>query len=170
MKLPKWITHRPEVRKLTKVEAAWLAGVIDGEGSIGLYDYGREGRRVQIQMGNTSEAFVQRFREIIGCGSTVFRVEHGAGHKGRKPMFHFTLKGSERCYQILKQVLPYLIIKREVAAAIIKELEDKPFGRWANATEESRREASKRAKTSWSDPAIRARRLAGMQKAKRRAA
>ena len=45
-----------------EVEAAWLAAVIDGEGSNGLYDYGREGRRIQIQLGNTHEGFVARFR------------------------------------------------------------------------------------------------------------
>ncbi|MFN0253028.1 MAG: hypothetical protein ACKV2T_39510 [Kofleriaceae bacterium] len=169
MKKPKWIEPRPEVRRVTKVEAAWLAAVVDGEGSIGMYDYGREGRRVQIQLGNTSEAFVARFRELIGCGSTVFRVSHGKGHKGRQPMYHFTLKGSARCYAVLKQIVPFLIIKRERATAILRELEEKPFGRWVNTTEAAREKASTLAKAGWSDPAIRARRLAGMRKARRRA-
>ena len=137
---PKWIDARPEVRVFSKVEAAWLAGVIDGEGSIGLYD-GREGRRVQIQLGNTSEAFVQRFRELIGCGSTVFRRTFAESHHGREPMFHYALKGSARCYKVLKQVLPFLIIKRAKATEILHELESKPFGRWANATPAARAEA-----------------------------
>jgi hypothetical protein len=62
-----WIEDRPEVRSLSEVEAAWLAGVIDGEGSIGLYR-SKDGRYTQVQMSNTSEAFVKRFREVIGCG------------------------------------------------------------------------------------------------------
>lgn len=164
---PKWIDERPEVRILSKVEAAWIAGVIDGEGSIGLYDYGREGRRVQVQLGNTSEAFVKRFRELIGCGSTVFRVAFVTSHHGRQPMYHYTLKGSARCYKLLRQVLPYLIIKRDKAASIIEELESKPFGRWANATKEAREEASRRQRENWADPVVRARRLKGMRKAAR---
>jgi hypothetical protein len=145
------------------VEAAWLAAAIDGEGSFGLYDYGREGRRVQIQLGNTSEAFVRRFRELIGCGSTVFRAAFAASHKGRKPMYHYSLKGSARCYAVLRQVTPFLIIKRSNAERIMDELESKPFGRWANATLEGRQKASLSAKASWVDPVVRARRTRSIQ-------
>jgi len=161
------IEDKPEVRTFTDVEAAWLAGVIDGEGSFGLYNYGKEGRRVIIQMGNTSEAFVGRFKEIIGgCGSTVHRMNMGESHKGRKPMYHYILKGSARCYKVLKQVLPYLIIKKEKALDIIKELESAPFGRWKNATPEYRRRQSERIKKEWQNPEIRAKRLEGMRRAK----
>lgn len=118
---------KPEVRTLTKVERAWLAGVIDGEGSVGLYNYGSQGRRAQISMGNTVPAFVARMREIIGCGSSVMRINFGPKHHGRKPMYLYTLKGSARCYKILRQILPYLIIKRDKASSIIAELESKPF-------------------------------------------
>ncbi|MFY9484453.1 MAG: hypothetical protein WAP74_02420 [Patescibacteria group bacterium] len=67
--MKRWIDKKPEVRRLKKWEAAWLAGVIDGEGSIGLYDYGRQGRRVMIQIANTNLEFLQFAHEIIGCGS-----------------------------------------------------------------------------------------------------
>lgn len=36
-----WLEKKSEIRKFKKEEASWLAGVIDGEGSIGLYDYGK---------------------------------------------------------------------------------------------------------------------------------
>lgn len=120
------------VRKLALTEAAWLAGVIDGEGSIsiGLYNYKREGRRVLIQMGNTNERFVRKVRSIIGCGSRVRRHKFAPSHKGRKLMYCYSLKGSIRCYFVLKQVLPYLIIKKQLAKKILKEIKDLPFGRW----------------------------------------
>jgi hypothetical protein len=160
-----WIEDRPEVRTMSKVEASWLAGVVDGEGSIGLYSYGREGRRVQVQMGNTHCGFVERFRAVIGCGSTVTRHEFHGTHKGRKPMFHCTVKGSARCYKVLKQIIPYLIIKREKAEAIVRELEEKPFGRWANATPEARARAADVGRSTWADADVRARRIAGMRRA-----
>lgn len=120
-------------RCLTKTEASWLAGVIDGEGSIGLYCYGKEGRRTLIQMGNTSKTFVNHFKKLTGCGSQVVRknFKKSSGHKGRKPMHYYSLKGSARCVAILKQVIPYLIIKRTKAIKIIREVESRPFGRWA---------------------------------------
>jgi hypothetical protein len=157
------LEKRPEIRKFTIAEAAWLAGVIDGEGSIGLYDYGREGRRVSIQMGNTSEDFVKEMKRIIGgVGSTVFRIKFGPSHKGRKPMYHYVLKGSLRCYFVLKQVIPYLIIKKDKAKSIVKKLESEPFGKWKNTTKEAKRRASVRAKKLWRNPEVRAARIAGM--------
>jgi hypothetical protein len=165
----KTLEARPEIRQFTVAEAAWLAGVVDGEGSIGLYDYGREGRRVQIQMGNTNKPFVEEMKRIIGgVGSSVCRTTFSTKgrqpHKGRKPMFHYTLKGSLRCYFVLKQIVPYLIIKKEKALSIIRKLESEPFGRWKNTTADARRRASLRAKRLWKDPQVRAARIAGMKR------
>ncbi len=159
-----WIERRPEVRKFKTWEAAWLAGVIDGEGSIGLYTYGKEGRRVLIQLANTSKEFVDRVREVIGCGSQVNRTNQHKSHKGRKPMHSFSLKGSTRCYWVLQQITPFLIIKKQLALNIIKELEEKPFGRWVNASPAYRKLHSERLKLQWQDPEIRARRISGIRK------
>ena len=159
------IDKKPEVRKFTILESVWLAAVIDGEGSFGLYDYGREGRRVLIQMGNTSKPFVKEMRRIIGCGSSILRVKFSSSHIGRKPMYHYALKGSARCYWVLKQIVQHLIIKKRRALNIIEELESKPFGRWANATKAARKRASKIALNSWKNPRIRAARLKGMKEA-----
>jgi len=157
------VEKRPEIRRFTIAEAVWLAGVVDGEGSFGLYDYGREGRRVMIQMGNTSEAYVKEMKRIIGgVGSTVHRTNFHKTHKGRKPIYHYVLKGSARCYAVLKQIIPYLIIKKNKAEKIVHEIESKPFGRWKNATKAARKKASIRTKNSWKNPKIRAARLAGM--------
>jgi hypothetical protein len=162
---PPWVDRKSEIRKFTDIEASWLASAIDGEGSFGLYDYGKEGRRVCIQVGNTNEDYVKEFKRIIGCGSSVLRHKFGPDHKGRKPMYHYTLKGSCRCYWVLVQVIPYLIIKKSKAEDIVQELIEKPFGRWANATEESRKRSSDSLKSQWADPVIRKRRIDGMRKA-----
>lgn len=64
-------------------------------------------------------------------------------------MYQYALKGSNRCYWVLRQVIPFLIAKKDKASVIIKELEEKPFGRWANATSESRKLQSDRMKEIW---------------------
>ena len=151
----RWLEDRPEVRTFTETEAAWLAGVVDGEGSIGLYDYGQQGRRVQIQMANTCEAFVARMREIIGCGSSVIRTNlhlssgRAGGHKGSKPMYHYILKGSLRCYKVLRQIESFLIVKRELARQIMDELESRPFGRWVQQDPSRRLAAADRKRLWW---------------------
>jgi hypothetical protein len=158
-----WIDKKKEIRNLKKEEASWLAGVIDGEGSIGLYDYGKEGRRVCIQMGNTNKEFVDKMRKVIGCGSQVNRTKWTESHKGRKTIYFYSLKGSNRCYWVLRQILPYLIIKEKKAKSIVKELEKKPFGRWINATKKYKKIASKKTKKSWKNPLIRKNRINGMK-------
>lgn len=149
---------------VSAIEAAWLAGVIDGEGSIGLYNYGREGRRVIIQIGNTNEAFVAEVKRIIGCGSSIIRHEFHGSHMGRKPIYHYALKGSARCYVVLKQIAPFLIIKKNLAEKIIKEIEETPFGRWKNQTDEAKKKQSALTKESWQNPIHRKNRMEGLKK------
>jgi hypothetical protein len=152
-----------KVRKFSPMEAIWLAAVIDGEGSIGLY-HGADGRITIVQMGNTSSAFVKEVRRIIGCGSTIWRIKFTSTHKGRKPMFHYTLKGSKRCLSVLQQIVKYLIIKKKRAQHIINEIESKPFGAWTKAR---RMACSRSVKAQWKNPRIRANRLKGMKEAQR---
>ena len=157
------------IRVMSLEECAWLAGVIDGEGSIGLYNYGREGRRVQILVMNTNEAFVAHVRTIVGVGSSVMRCYYTsklAKVPRKKVIYQWGLKGSIRCVEVLKQIVPYLIIKKVLALSIIKEVERNPFGRWVNATPADRELQSKKSKKSWSDPVIRQKRLEGMARAK----
>jgi hypothetical protein len=105
-----------------------------------------------------------KIREVIGCGSVCTRHFKGTLHKGRKPLYQYMMKGSERGLKLLGQVLPYLIVKREKTEAILNELRTHPFGRWAAATPEARARASERMKASWGDPDIRLRRLDGMRR------
>lgn len=165
MRVPKWIDKKPEVRTLKKWEAAWLAGIIDSDGSIGLYNYGREGRRVQVQIANVHFGFLEKIRETIGCGSNVNHVP-SASHKGHQRLYNYSVKGSCRCFWILRQISPFLVIKRDKAEAIIGELCRKPFGRWASNTEEKKVLASVTGRSTWRDPDIRAKRLAGMKTAR----
>lgn len=154
------------IRRMTPEECAWLAGVIDGEGSIGLYNYGKQGRRVMVQVTNTNEAFVAKVRMVVGAGSSVMRCYYTsklANNPRKLPVYQWGLKGSIRCVEVLKQIVPYLIIKREKALNIIKEIESNPFGRWVNATPLDRQLQAIITHKTWSEPTIRRKRLNGMK-------
>jgi hypothetical protein len=120
------------VRVLMKWQAAWLAGAIDSDGSIGLYK-AKEGRIVVVQMANVCHKFLRQIRKTIGCGSTAYHIP-SLSHKGRQPMYMYSLKGARRCYRLLEQITPFLIVKKQKALKIMKELETKPFGRWKQYT------------------------------------
>lgn len=113
------------VRTLSLVERAWLAGVIDGEGSI----YISKVKAIRSKRGfvympylsvsNSNLEFVSRVREVIGKGYVGTKQEKrfdwkdGSEYKGSGSV----LRG------ILPQVLPYLVIKKEVAKKMLEFLE-----------------------------------------------
>ena len=157
------------IRQMSSEECSWLAGVIDGEGSLGLYNYGREGRRVQILVINTNEAFVAHARALVGTGSSVMRCYYTsklAKFPRKLPIYQWALKGSIRCVEVLKQIVPYLIIKKALALSIIEEIERNPFGRWVNTTPIDRVLQANICRVSWEDPIIRRKRLDGMARAR----
>ena len=160
------IEQKTEIRLLQNYEASWLAAAIDGEGSIGKYNYGKEGRRVIVTVNNTNEQFIDRVKEYVGCGSKVKYAKFNESHKGTKPIYTYSLKGCARCYWLLNQLLPYLIIKKEKVIAIIQELENNPIGRDIGKTEEARNKASIATKLSWQNPIIRKKRIVAMKKSR----
>ena len=160
---------RKTIRQMSAVECAWLAGVIDGEGLIGLYDYGKQGRRVMVQVTNTNEEFVAKVREVVGAGSSVMRCYYTsklAKEPRKLPVYQWGLKGSIRCVVVLKQIAPYLIIKKKLALSIIKEVDQNPFGRWVNATPLDRELQGAITRGTWDNPDVRKKRLDGMARAR----
>lgn len=78
-------------------------------------------------------------------------------------MFNFVLKGVTRGYWVLKQILPFLIVKKDKAAAILRVLESEPFGTYKNSTPAARVKRSAWATNSWKNPETRAKRIAGLR-------
>ncbi len=114
------------VRCLSEVEKAWLAGVIDGEGSIflsklshGSWEYRRGFIYVAaLSLSNSNEAFVRKIREIIGKGAVNLVKEDRLDWKD-KWMYRgtgLTLRG------LLPQLLSHLVIKRELAERMLEYL------------------------------------------------
>ncbi len=99
---------------LTKTEKAYIAGIIDGEGSIGIYKH----RRPKSTKGytyenslivvNTNTILMNYLKEKLG----------GSIRERKKPKLNWKLSYSwqvycNSCYSILKQILPYLQIKKK---------------------------------------------------------
>lgn len=114
------------VRTLAEVERAWLAGVIDGEGSIliskiapkkGHYRRGFY-YRVNLEIANSNHLFLKRVLELIGKGSTSLNKEK---NPLRKDKWQYT--GSSLVLKaVLLQILPYLTVKRRVAEKMLEYL------------------------------------------------
>jgi hypothetical protein len=114
-------------RQLNEIERAWLAGVIDGEGSIflvkltgGLAAKTRRGYIYVpvISLGSSSEAFARKVKEIIGKGSVNFIEERRLNWKDK----WYYRCGGLVVRGLLPQLVPCLLIKREVAERMIRYL------------------------------------------------
>jgi hypothetical protein len=92
-----------------RLHPAYLAGIIDGEGSI----FPRYHRNPHITVSNTSAALIEQLMRFGG---------HVQDRKGRglgtKPAQDWVISG-ERAAIILRACLPYLIVKREKAEAAL---------------------------------------------------
>lgn len=109
---------------MNETEKAWLAGFIDGEGSIGLtkeYDQ-RKGvgyfhYRPALQISNTVKSALDDAQEMIGGGyiSLLYRDKRG----NRKPLYMYALRKQEILKQTLQSIIPYLRIKRKHAELLV---------------------------------------------------
>lgn len=107
------------VRKLTSDEAAYLAGLIDGEGTIALTrHHPREERQLSITISNTERPLLEYVRMIVGAGHVtnkrVYQPEHTPG-------VTYTLN-NRQALNLLEQIAPYLrTYKAERASLILRD-------------------------------------------------
>ena len=103
---------------------AYIAGLIDGEGSIRIQKcYDRSDWNVKytpiISFTNTNLEAVELIKEFFQSRS-YFRHGPGMkGYKGNKPCYRVQRAGKNAVAQILKKIVPYLLIKRRQAELII---------------------------------------------------
>lgn len=105
---------------LTNEQAAYIAGIVDGEGSISLVkSHARRtrGRYVYplLRVANTDELLIDWLAITVGCGARQYR---SAMDERCKNVFHICWASNE-AIMLLKQILPYLLIKRDRARLVI---------------------------------------------------
>ena len=97
-----------------ETDLAWAAGIIDGEGHIGLYlSHTNTGDCyvLKVAVVNTSLKMLERLKEIFGTGVINNRPQRQAHHK-QQWCFYACSKKAEK---ILDAVRPYLVAKLDQA-------------------------------------------------------
>lgn len=105
---------------LTKEQAAYIAGIIDGEGSISLvqsFAKRTNGRYVYplVRVANTAQSLVDWLLDVVGFGSMQYVTR---SNEKCKPVWHVSWAASE-AIQVLREVEPYLVIKKDRARIAI---------------------------------------------------
>jgi len=113
-----WRINRQRVRKIqgmTEVEAAYLAGIIDGEGTLTLAHRKRnemsgwESIEPHISITNTDINLMQHLSNLLGVP---FYATKGKRSRKWKPSFVISVSAFVEIEALLTRLLPYLIIKR----------------------------------------------------------
>lgn len=95
----------PEVRHLQRSEAAYVAGIVDGEGTITLTKTHRgENRRPIVSISSTERPLLEYVQLVIGAGRITNKRRSRAHHSAS---FTFVIS-SRNALTLLLQIAPYL--------------------------------------------------------------
>jgi hypothetical protein len=105
-----------QVKPLQNTEAAYIAGLIDGEGTITLSRRHRnENRQLVISISNNEKAILDYVLKVAGVGILTKKRKYAEHHS-----INFTYKVSNRqAYNLLHQILPYLKSHKKDRAILV---------------------------------------------------
>ena len=110
---------------LKKTDAAWLAGLFDGEGCVSLNSKpGRINPNLKITINMSNREVIEKVVEVTGVGK-LYVIDYEGGKyrdemsKTRKNQYRWIAYGGNAVI-LLRQMLPWLIVKRRKAEIGIK--------------------------------------------------
>lgn len=115
----------------TDAETGYIAGIIDGEGCIGIYRSSSHDRTffLLIIIANTNIALLEWMKKKFGCGYLAPQSKSKTHPKDKQS---YSLEVSRmKAYEILLRIFPHLIVKKPQAHLGIE------FKKWQNARKPS---------------------------------
>jgi len=115
----------PRADEPSLTDWAYLAGIIDGEGSIGLHRDGRHNRMMpgpRLSIVNTDRKFFDWFIAKFALRTRNLPFRQTKSHLGKRPVYRFKTCSRSEILRLLSGTLPFLIIKREQAESLLEFL------------------------------------------------
>ena len=110
------MTKYKKVKKLSPEEAAYIAGIIDGEGTISLTRKHRgEHRQLSVSISSTEPSLLKYVLKIIGAGRITNKRTYQANHT---PSVTYAIS-NRQALAVLEQVRPYLKTYKAKRAELI---------------------------------------------------
>ena len=116
-------------KTLSPTDAAYLAGIFDGEGSIGVSRYRNKenacGYKFEpyVNITNTSKAMLDWVCEKTGLDKVYDRKESSI--KAKRRCWRWSARRLEVA-PLLRQVIPYMVVKKDQALNVIAFMESRP--------------------------------------------
>jgi hypothetical protein len=94
-----------KVNPLSDIDAAYIAGLIDGEGTVSLLrKHKKDNRQVVVSISNTDRPLINYLLEAIGAGKATGKRTYSDGHT---PSFTYAIT-NRHALDLLRQVAPHL--------------------------------------------------------------
>ena len=104
---------------ITDAEAAYIAGFVDGEGTINVLRTAKKRFLAELSIGQIDPRPLVWIKEICGGAGSNVRVYVYKNRPTSKPIWLWAVQG-EKFDQIIEKILPYLIVKKDKAEIAIK--------------------------------------------------
>lgn len=96
-------------------QLGYIAGIVDGEGSIGIGRY-QSCYRTYLYVGMTSELCISTLRYITGVGGITHRVSRNVMHSDA---YVWQVCAHKELHPLLQKILPYLLVKKGQAEIVV---------------------------------------------------
>jgi hypothetical protein len=107
-----------EVNPLSPIDAAYIAGIVDGEGTITLSrKHAGEGRQLVISISSTERAILDHVRERIGAGKITGKKTAKAHHT---PGLTYAI-WNRQALNVLTQIRPFLRSYKSARARLVEQ-------------------------------------------------
>jgi len=112
------MTRYREVHSLSAVDAAYIGGLVDGEGTITLSrKHANDGRQLVISISNTERSILEFALDRIGAGKITAKKVARAHHA---PSFTFAI-WNRQALSLLLQIEPYLRSYKRHRAGLVRD-------------------------------------------------
>lgn len=112
-------TDAARLTSLDPAKLGWVAGILDGEGYIGLVaSKNRSGSMsviARVEVASVTRVMQDTLKSILGFGLVYERTRRRANERIQ---FSWAIWSASAVGPLLSAVLPYLVVKREVAAVV----------------------------------------------------
>lgn len=107
------------MRNPTETEAAYIAGLLDGEGSICWYKQRRGRDQPMLIIVNTHYGVLEWMEQFGG------RIAAKKVNGDRKPCWHWRMGRTAHVASLLEAIEPFMQIKKDKASAMLEELQSR---------------------------------------------
>jgi hypothetical protein len=111
-----WAELESRLRGLPKEKLGWVAGIVDGEGYVGLGKHGERWVNPRVSVASATRCMQEELVALVGVGTIGFRPNK---KKKQRDCFVWQLHTAQEVGGFLSAVGNLLVVKRDVASIVL---------------------------------------------------